>query len=222
MSELLAKIEELVALTKGYYDCCNGKGIEAIIFSGDTIIANKNTIHELLINQGISRQWWNITEIQRRKLGEYIIRNFLPRRQVTNIGEEKDGAIVWRSGSCVSNALLRYAKMQEPMENQKRCYYLDGGEHCYAEEAFFLPCYCVGCDGYDANGKCNFGHELCALLVKEGDEANFDSWIFFQYSSIDIKPGNWQMPRNSDVMIEELIDAGCSWINHKTIVKWHI
>ena len=223
MSELLVKVEKLVALTKKYYECCNREDIESVIFSGDTIIANRDTIHKLLIDRSISQQWWDISEKQRRVLSKYIIRYFLPRRQVTKIGEKReDGVIRWRHGSCVSNALLRYAKMREPTENQKRCYYLDGAKHCYAGESYFLPCYCVGCNGYNSEGECNFSHELCALLVKEGEESKFDSWIFFQYSGINIKSGNWQMPKNSDVMIEQLKDAGCSWLDHFVIASWRV
>ena len=195
------------------------------LFSGNVVVATREKVLEMLRANHVSNQWWDISEERRRVLTTYIIRNLIPFRQVTSIGEGDDNCagtnIKWRNGSCLSNMLLRCAKLRIPTKEHKKCYYMDETTHCYAEEHWNLPCYAVCVTGYKSDGSVKSFHGICSMRVKE-DINDFKSWVFFQYNNPNITPGSWQMPNNSDVDIEEIEDAGCSWMRETIIASWHV
>lgn len=220
---LVDKVKELAALTQKYYLCCKEENDVKKCFSDGALTCDRDTIYQLLIDKHVSRQWWSLTKEQRFTLGTYIIRNFLPYRQVTQLGQGDSNCegtnIGWYYGSCVSNAILRYAIMNHktPVGDLSQCYFKETEVKCFTDESYWLPCFVVGVDG--VNHK--FGHEICGLQIGE-DINDFHSWVFFQYNNSNIKPGSWQMPKDSEVMIEELENVGCRWLKHKVIAEWYI
>lgn len=204
----------------------DSKGFKAECFNGSTLSCSEDAVHQHLIKKSVSREWWDLTVAQRKDLGKYIIRDFVPFYQLSSCGAGDPncagGTISWRSISCVGNAIIRYTRMHSThlYSKLKNIYYKYNGEtkclYAFYDDCFWLPCYTVGVD------KVGFGHEICALQIGE-DITDFDSWVFFQYGDDDIKPGNRQMPYGVDVTIEDIYNLdSCHGLGANTIAGWHI
>ena len=177
----------------------------------------------------VSDIWWLLTETERRSIAEMTIKNTLfymihkGRKGEANCegGEGDYGDI-----ACKQNALIRYLKFGEVVNSADHCYWKRHGtsteEHCYVPDiSYNLPCALVLCfvPAY------NFSHVLCTVQVNE-DVSKLESWIIFQYSDFDIKPGDWQLPVDKDpgnssiTMINpQSIDCGSySWMGY--IARW--
>ena len=142
----------------------------------------------------IGAEWWTYTEADRRVIAELAIKNTLF-YQITQ-GRWGDPNCIGGVGdlhriTCTRNAMIRYLKFGSNTIDVSECYYQNDKniETCYESDAKYrLPCFLV-----DTFSPSLWGHEMCAIQVNENVE-DMNSWIFFQYSSFDIKPGDWQMP----------------------------
>lgn len=145
----------------------------------------------------VGNVWWNISEDDRRTIAELAIKNTLfyvvrhGRSGKTNC-EGGEGDV--KKIICLQNVLIRCLKFGSDIPSGgDACYYRRSAtseEFCYIPDINYnLPCYAVTCMAHSGG----FGHGMCAIQVNENIE-ELDSFIVFQYSSFDIKPGHWQMP----------------------------
>lgn len=192
-------------------------------FEGNQLICNEDIIHQLLISKNVAADWWKLTEEQRRVLGDYIIRKYAS-GYIKKYGEKRNEEIEWKRAVCMQHAMVRYCKLnfREPIYDLSKCYFLNSKNEveCFykpPEECFWLPCYITNVVGSA------FAHTISALQINKNFK-NFDSWVFFQYSNSNIKPGNWQMPHGKEVSILRLRieNIKCWQINHDLLIKWRI
>lgn len=150
----------------------------------------------LLEDGTIGENWWNYSEPDRRLIAETAIKNTLF-YYISN-GRSGEPNCVGGGGdfsqiACTQNAMIRYLKFgsDTPLGGDA-CYYedQDGEESCYVPDIKYnLPCCYARCTTHGAG----YGHTMCAIQVNENIE-DINSWIFFQYSSFDIKPESAHMP----------------------------
>lgn len=90
----------------------------------------------------------------------------------------------------------RTRKCLDHLQDLAGCYWMEKDgcpEHCYIEGTFDLDFYMVSL----INNSQGFGHAVCAeFLGSNSDE--FSSWKFYQFDNLDIRPGDWQMPRGTE------------------------
>jgi len=193
-----------------------------------TVTCDWDTLRGKLENHDVSRFWWFLTEPERRSIAEMAIKNTLfytlwyGRSGKSNC-EGGEGGI--SRLSCIHNTIIRYLKFgQDAPIGGDNCYYRrtrSSDEFCYVPDIKYgLPCYECTCATYGPG----FGHFMCAIQVNKNIE-ELDSWIVFQYSSFDIKPGHWQMPvdehpGNIFVQISVITSLGCSSYNTDELVRW--
>ena len=104
---------------------------------------------------------------------------------------------------CVGNACVRYARFGDVSIVVPDEYYYyeaedeedDEWRELAEEPCFHLPAALgsIAAKWNEETQKWTFGHSVAALQVGE-DMSDFDSWIFFQYLTPDIVPGDSQMP----------------------------
>ena len=174
----------------------------------------------------IGAEWWTYTEAARRVIAELAIKNtlFYQIRQGRSGDPDCAGGIGDLHGiTCARNAMIRYLKFGSRTFDVSGCYYQNDEniEACYVPDAqYHLPCFMV-----DSASHPVWGHEMCAIQVNENIE-DMNSWIFFQYSSFDIKPGDWQMPAdryagNYYVEVRRVKSMlSCSSYTSSLIVRW--
>lgn len=216
---------EVVIAPEGFDD------FMALCFHNSSVICSKDFLHPYLTNKSVARYWPYLSKEQRISLGTFIISKFAT-FQIPEIGDGdhncKGNVTNWRRAYCLAHALIRFSRMNfaEPYPELGMCYYNDihGNIYCYIDvagvEAYHLPCQLVSIVGIGHL----YGHGICGLQVGE-DETEFSSWLFFQYTEIDIKPGSWQMPYDSRININHCMHgyADCGGINiDKYIAKWII
>lgn len=200
----------------------------AVCFDGSATICTKTVLHPYLTEKKVSEYWSALTKEQRVSLGKFIISNFVTIKHwrmadgdancMGNVGD-------FRGLYCVSATVIRMCRMAETYPEVSKCYYNDviGNIHCYVDmsgiEVYHLPCYPCNVMGVGHQ----YGHSICALQVDE-NVAEFNSWLFFQYTTNDIQPGNYQMPYDSNVTVVEMIHgyAGCGGFATSTIASWYI
>ena len=196
--------------------------------SGGAVTCDWDTLRVRLENNDVSRFWWFLTEAERRSIAEMAVKNTLfyfishGRYGKPNC---KGGEGDFKNIVCVQNALIRYLKFgSDNPPGGDTCYYkhpITNDEFCYVPDAKYgLPCCRCSCRSYDLE----FAHSMCALQVNE-DFKKFDSWIFFQYSDFDIKPGNWQMPidkypGNIYVKVAVVTSLQCNGCSGYELMRW--
>lgn len=159
-------------------------------------IADFASLKPYLVSGYIGENWWDFTEPERRRIAETAIRNVL----FYEIGSGRYGNANCAGGTggvlnfmCGHNATIRALKFgRTSITGGDESYYndLDGNEHCFVpNERFDLPCDYIVATSHDG---C-WGHSLCGIRVNKNID-DLNSWIMFQYSDFDIKPGDWQIP----------------------------
>lgn len=113
------------------------------------------------------------------------------------------------------NAVMRFARAGKSSgfyAQLSQCYWREKSgcpEHCYMEEyGWNKPIRHAAV----TNNSIPFGHSICAEYLG-GDVTNFNNWKFFQYSNLNIQPGDWQMPcgtvtENTTVRIKTITSIG--------------
>ncbi|KAF5431772.1 hypothetical protein C5S36_09865 [Candidatus Methanophagaceae archaeon] len=120
------------------------------------------------------------------------------------------------AGPCLYNTVMRFARAGESSgfyAQLSQCYWREKSgcpEHCYMEAyGWNKPIR----SAFVGNNSIPFGHFICAEHLG-GDVTNFNNWKFFQYSNLNIQPGDPnQMPRgtateNTAVRIREITSIG--------------
>jgi len=154
----------------------------------------------------IGANWWSYSSSERQDMAKYAIEKY-------SVGV---GASAWAQGQfdcaggpydietekilCYQHAFLRFLVFGDsdlptsPMDLPISVGYwrdAEGNWHClYNPNSFKLPVYWVSLVSWwfiKPEGP-YLTHSMCALQVGP-DKSNFDSWIFFQYSDTDIRPG---------------------------------
>ena len=69
-----------------------------------------------------------------------------------------------------------------------------------------------------------FGHAICCLQM-DHDISDMDNWRFFQYKSVNIRPGDTQMPceyegKRMRVSVRDTIRISCSSQGGNKLVEW--
>lgn len=182
-------------------------------------ITDFDALKPYLVNGYIGEHWWDFTEAERRRIAETAIKNTL----FNGFWWGRSGASDCGGSTgdkyrivCAQNAVIRLLKFGTGVPGDDDCYYYDksGNEHCYVPaERFNLPCYQVRV----LAGERSWGHAMCAIKVNKNID-DLNSWVFFQYATFDIKPGDWQIPTDTYdwVKIQLLITTkitccGCMW-----------
>ena len=164
-------------------------------------ITDFDALKPYLVSGYIGENWWGFTELNRRTIAETAITNML--FYYISQGRSGDQDCAGGTGDkhtlvCIQNAIIRLLKFGTGISGADYCYYDDisGVEHCYVpDEKFNLPCYYANV--HTAIGSEHpWGHALCAIKVNENID-ELSSWIIFQYSTFDIKQGDWQIPTNT-------------------------
>ena len=191
------------------------------------VICDWDTLHARLNNHDVSRFWWFLTEAERRSIAEMAIKNTL----FYKLWYGRGGKVNCGGGEgnlerivCTHNAIIRYVKFGTAHIGVDNCYYRrdeNSDEFCYASDTpYNLPCYLACCFTYGSG----FGHSLAAIQINE-DVSKLESWIIFQYSSFDIKPGDPQLPTdrfpgNMYISIEDAIHLACAAYSSTEIARW--
>ena len=154
----------------------------------------------------VSDIWWGLTRDERYSIANMAITNTMffcicrMRKGKPNCeGGEGDWNIYTTCGRNTYIRILKFAT-SDYAGCVDECYWkesfdVDENEHCWKpDHSYGLPCYTATVIvGERYNGGPQFAHGICALLIDE-DVSIIDNWIFFQYDSFDIKPGDLQMP----------------------------
>ena len=199
--------------------------------TGGCVSCDWDTLHARLTNHDIATFWWLLTESERRSIAEMAIKNMLfyilsyGRSGKTNCGGG-EGDI--KQIACVQNGLVRILKFGTSPIGGGSCYYrryADSKEYCYVPATSYgLPCNLVICATYaDAASDSTFGHTMCSIQVVDGTDS-IDNWIIFQYSSFDIKSGNWQIPGGKyDLYVDfiKMLSISCGGYSYKTVARFN-
>lgn len=194
-------IGESVGLTEFRSQCLsNGK-----------VVSSWNTLKTRLEDQTVSGIWWDLTRDERYSIAEMAIKNtlfyniFYTRTGKPNCG---GGEGELKRATCVNSAIIRCIKFGELpdtvpywSQNADMCYYRKqpvDAEHCYVSNTpYKLPCHYVSMISEFA-----VNHAMAAIQI-ENNYNSLDSWIVFQHTSFDIKPGHRQMPYKSTVYLSK-------------------
>ena len=189
--------------------------------SSGAVSCGWDTLHTRLINHDVSRFWWFLTESDRRSIAEMVIRNVLffniknRRIGTSNCG---GGTGTWEDAVCTDDALIRYFKFTSTsvvtrddigIDESYWKHPITDNEHCY------VPDNCLGLPGHTiqcAHFATGFFHAMCGIHVRQTTD-DLNSWVIFQYTDIDIKPGDWQMPKGSTVRVYTPTEVG--WMFYK-------
>jgi len=195
--------------------------------SNGAVSCNWGTLQSRLINRDIATFWWDLTESERRSIAEMAIKNTLFSQMRYGRagkadcigGEGAVGRIV-----CTQNGIIRTLKFGDYDVGGDKCYYRKSStskEFCYVPETSYgLPCHIVTCA--TASDSSNpFGHTMCSIQVVN-DTDLLDNWIVFQYSDFDIKPGHWQMPSRSDILVifSNLTHVSCGGYGYTDVARF--
>ena len=205
-------IPEGSELSIGAFDDCLEDG---------KVVCNWSVLEKYLLDHTVSNLWWDLTEAERRSIAETAIKNTL----FYELWYGRGGKANCEGGEgdfvgivCMQNAIIRCLKFGVPIPivdmttgYVDACYFKrslsDPIETCYKQDTYNLPCHLVMCmEHFTGPG---WVHAMCAIQVREGFDS-LDNWIVFQYSDFDIKPGNWQMPRDKKVKMIALESTYCS------------
>jgi hypothetical protein len=130
-----------------------------------------------------------------------------------------------QDAQCLDNALVRYCVFNDSSSApDNQFYWYEGEWHPLRQESLGLPVYIAFTMGEwnEERQNWDFGHAVCALQVGE-DEADFDSWYFFQYGDVDIRPGHSQMPSPGLVRIVKPGSIDINGITSETVIaEWEL
>jgi len=179
----------------------------------DLLSLDSETLHEYLLDGYVAEVWWDLSDDDRRELGDRIIREWgQPFGMIQGVAILKDGEYVEddriREFPCVYNALIRYSILNQPLTEQNQFYWYQKEWHSVTSEGFGLPVYFVRVAAHWSEEEeiYSFDHAVAGLQIRKS-VSNFNSWLFFQYENANIQPPNCQMPRDSHIEIYELLST---------------
>lgn len=163
--------------------------------SNGEVVCGWNILEARLNDHTVSTLWWELTEKERRSISKTTIENTI-NKVIRYYRKGIDGEWKTLASPCTYNSIIRFQKFGTPI-GWDDCYWkyslTSPDVFCYVPEHHFgLPC--VHVNTYD--------HVMCGIQVVPSIES-LDNWIVFQYSSIDIKPGHFQMPTGKHVLIQD-------------------
>ena len=103
------------------------------------------------------------------------------------------GSGSWYSAECLENVTMRYARTRKCLEHIQilaGCYWMEKircPEHCYIEGTFDRDFYMARVK----NSEQGLSHAVCAEFLG-GNADEFSSWKFYQFTELNIKPGDWK------------------------------
>jgi len=181
----------------------------------DYLSMSKDELFHYLTSGAVARDWWNLSYQDRRELAVKIIElwtctigrtPFLSRGDPNSQSPpdwnpflDPHPSLQWLC-HCGESTGIRYCLLCGDIPCPLDIYYFrDSDEKWYCEycsDAFHLPVF----RGIAILVESNFVHFFPAMQIGE-DMTDFNSWVFFQYETADIKPGDWQMPHGATVRV---------------------
>ncbi len=218
----------LIFMAAGYKE----QVFEKVLVKGDNeinialtkyyLLMSKDELYPYLIDGSVARNWWAMSYADRRQLGLKIIQWWsYPLGALNTIAIGDPGCVgnihTQGSAACLQNALIRYCifsgKVACPSD-EYYWYWLDNNWHCACATCmrsnFSLPiCLALTLSRWnEERNNWDFVHFITAMQVGESS-SDFDSWIFFQYATNDIKPGDWQMGTPGKVLVKRVESISC-------------
>lgn len=208
-------------------------GLEAFrteCLSDGGVICSWDVLKTRLEDQTVSRIWWDLTRDERYSISEMAVKNTLFYTATRGrsgkfdcVGGEGDT----REIVCIQNSIIRYIKFtSKSFGISDKCYYRrieSSEEFCYVpNESYGLPGHIVSCSTpIDYTGE-PFGHSMCAIQTGL-DLSKLDSWIVFQYTDFNIKPGDLQMPVDTYVRFKIPDNStSCNGYGSHTVAEFFI
>lgn len=171
-----------------------------ICVSNGTINVGWNKLRPFMSNRTVSDIWWLLTEKERRSILQISVPNELYYyvSEMTDGQENCGGAFNnWTKAWCRNNTTMKLHIFGKPVtDNSKSFYYKanNGQIYCYYRDDYYdLPYYYVAFRTPIINGEREWAHAVSGVLVNQ-DTSTYNSWVFFQYSYYDFKPGHSQIP----------------------------
>ncbi len=185
--------------------------------SNDKVICDSGVLNKAGEGGVLKNIWWNLTIDERRDIGialvGYINSDVLygkyDIKQICVDDVNCTSPISHSWGMCRPNAIIRALRFGAPDKSFDRCGYINGKQEIssyYYNKSYGLPVYPVRIEGTVTA----YTHSVVALQIGD-DFSDFNSWLFFQYSNADIKPGDWQMPITTNVMLVNLFPGDLSY-----------
>lgn len=179
----------------------------------DYLLMSQDELYTHLVSGNVADAWWGIPDADRRELAKRIVEWWSVPIGPTGYLTLTDGTVPdwdpytdtpkfpqW-SGSCWYSVSLRYCIMDGREGPSKNIYYYrnryDRWEQLWKPDGFKLPYHYGGISWGD------FAHVICALQVGS-DVQSFSSWLFFQYETKEIVPGDDQMPLGAHVSVSKI------------------
>lgn len=197
--------------------------------SNGTVTCEWDVLKSYLENHTVTRVWWDLDRDARYSIATKAIKNtpYGRLRVCTGSPNCEGPTSACRTGSCALHAAVRYTKFATPETiidalgiaptgNVDGCYFKvgdDGEIQCLRQpDSYGLPCNFVQI----FNTKQDLRHIVCAVQI-ENSVDSLDNWVLFQYSSVDIKPGNTQMPIDSHVVVYYPETLYCFGLDSRTV-----
>jgi len=194
----------------------------------DLLNCSKEELYSLLINRYVSNKWWLLDDDTRKQLALKIIKWWsVPLGKI--VREKHQVGEKWWEGNpmCAGNAAIRYAifadsSIARPNEYYQY-YYSNEWRELVNEQCFYLPVALgrvykgtINSMGVSTYSSC---HAIAALQVNPNLK-QFNSWVFFQYTNPDIRPGDWQIPIHGKVSLTTPIDISVVGWSGPSFVEW--
>lgn len=180
----------------------------------DYLEMERDELYAYLISKSISRDWWSLPESERRELASRIINWWsVPFGTIITVGEGDLDCVgnihtIKQVGHnpCSYNADIRCCLFSGNLQGiacpSNKYYLLRNEWHCYRVNDFGLPTFSsvTLAQWNETRQNWDWAHSIVAIQVGE-NKLDFYSWLFFQYTATDIKPGDYQMPSPGEVII---------------------
>lgn len=176
------------------------------------VVCSWDVMKARLEDKTVSKLWWDLTRDERYSIAYIATSNVLKyrisvRAAVMDYDESgvKEPSKCW----CVCNAIIRYIKFAGGTIWDRKCYYKRSPDDIdwieYTDTiSYGLPCYMVSA----------VDHTMIAIRLEEQLSSINDLFIF-QYSTIDIQPGDVQLPNICTVRVYvPLWFASCGSYGH--------
>jgi len=198
----------------------------------DYLNMSESELLTYLASGHVASTWWDLPPIYRRELALKIIHLWSVAIGPTSYHATYPTTPPWNPffepplgrqepGYCHLSFGLRYFIFNGTVPCPPDLYYYrniyDSWESWCFPTPFHLPVYYGGI----SHTGLNWAHIVCAIQIAPNVQ-DFNSWIFFQYETPDIRPGNEQMPRGSFVKVDRPIRFSDTGLirNSERIADW--
>jgi hypothetical protein len=176
------------------------------------VVCSWGVLKARLEDQTVSRLWWDLTRDERYSIA-YIATSNVLNYQISiraSVMDNDDSGVKEPSKCwCTCNSIIRYIKFAGGTIPERKCYYKRFSDDIdwieYTDTiSYGLPCYMVSA----------VDHTMIAIRLEEQLSSINDLFIF-QYSTIDIQPGDVQLPNICTVRVYvPLWFASCGSYGH--------